>query len=685
MDPPRRCIPRAGEVEAMRPDAGIITAVVAATGRLDVVSWAASTPLILALLISAAVSWGAEDAPPPSGVPLSGQRDRVFDQLDTNRDRRLSVEEYVGDHPQADLRRRDFKLFDFSGDSSLTRVEFAAIPGIGPPEQRGAIPDPYDGLLEQAVDAMDQSYDGWDQRQAEQMNSTFFAINFAASLATDNRRRLDREIVSQADPNGDHMVTRDEAKRFLEIQLGIRWVDGTRLRLGNGRVVNFARFLRSDANSDDVVSKSEFVTHWWRAETAEEDFNSLDRNGDDKLTLSEFARADGPNIVDPVLTFRKADTDLDALLDADELTAATPDYRANLISSTLRGFDGNQDGKISLNEYLLSMLGNYNYPWNSLPRDDNNDQRLSFEEFVFFGDRSLFQLQRRYFFHRLDVDADQRLSGGEFEFKLKSVNSLTRYDIGSGEAVVLFRQREFPSCGSPSVSADGKWILFDAASIEGISKTRVMKMTADGQDVQDLCDGLMPSWSPDGSQFACSRYTGGSGVWIVAADGGAKKRVSDGWAAQWSPDGKSIAFTRNNSLCVYDVQSEEIRVVLEKNAHPYQYIFWNMSWSPDSKQMVFKGRLTNKQEIAIVNMTGKPDLERMFASEKHLAPDLAWSPDGRRILFSMHSPKTNKNQIHQLAPGSDQPELLPGLSDDQSWGSVGFSPDGKWLVLSSTD
>ena len=393
----------------------------------------------------AAVSFAVEDS--PAG---SGETDRAFEQLDTNHDRRLSVEEYVADRQQPEVRRRDFKLFDFSGDSSLTRVEFAAIPGIGPASQRGPIPDPYEGLLDRAVEAMDQSYDGWDERPTEQMNSTFFAINFAASLATDNRRRLDREIVSQADPNGDHMVTRDEAKRFLEIQLGIRWTDGTRLRLGNGRVVNFTRFLRSDSNSDDLLTKQEFVTHWHRPETADEDFKGLDRNGDKRLTLTEFSRPDGPNVVDPVLAFRKADTNLDAMLDGDELAAATPDYRVNLITSTLSGFDENQDGKLSLSEYLLSMLGNFNYPWNALPVDENNDHQLSFEEFVFFGERSLFQLQRRYFFHRLDVDNDQRLSDAEFQLKFKSVHSLVRYDIETRQSVEIFRHANFPVAVRPA-------------------------------------------------------------------------------------------------------------------------------------------------------------------------------------------------------------------------------------------
>lgn len=290
------------------------------------------------------------------------KRDAAFRRLDTDGNKRLSSPEYLKRNGEPAVLGRDFKLFDTSEDGSLSRAEFASIPGFGTPSQRGSMPDPFEGLLEQAVIAMDEAYDGWDSNPDQTMNSTFFAINFAASLATDNRRRLDREIVSQADPDGDHMVTREEAKRFLEIQLGIRWTTGQRLRLGNGRVVNFARFLKLDTNADNVISKREFTENWWSPETDAKDFRAMNRDGDNEITLTEFAAADGPNIVDPIISFRKADTNFDARLDESELAEATSTYRRkNLVSSSLSGFDDDDDGKLSLDEYRLSMLGNYNY------------------------------------------------------------------------------------------------------------------------------------------------------------------------------------------------------------------------------------------------------------------------------------------------------------------------------------
>ncbi len=619
-----------------------------------------------------------------SAERLAQLRRAAFTVLDQDADRQLSEEEYLKRGGDARVLRRDFKLFDFNGDKKLSQSEFDMTPSSGKPRQRGPMPDPYDGLLEQAIEALDEAYDGWNNRTTEQMNSTFFAINFAASLSTDNRRRLEREIVAQADPNGDHSVTREEAKRFLEIQLGIRWTTGNKLRLENGRVVNFARFLRSDANSDDVISKQEFIETWWRPQTAEADFEAADRDNDGRITLREFTRVDGPNIVDPIEDFRKADTNFDALLDKHELRDSTPGFRQSLISSSLSGFDENGDGKLSLSEFRLSMLGNHNYSWGSIPKDDNDDSFLSFEEFVFSNKRSLFQLHRRFYFHRHDLDRDNKLSADEFEFKSKAIHSLVMISLEDGVSREVYRRREFPTCGSPAVSNDGKWIAFDVTPSQGISKARILKMTPDGKNVHNLTDGLMPSWSIDGERFACSRYEGGSGIWIMKADGTPEKRIADGWAAQWSPDGKSIAYTNDNSLRVYDVDSEETRVVLAKGEHPYQYIFWNMAWSPDSKRMVFKGRLPNKQQLAIVNMTGAPDLKTYHATDRQIGADLAWSPDGKRIVFNLNTPEKKKALLYEFSPeGDGTPIRMKEVGEERAVTSVCFSPDGKWLIYAT--
>jgi TolB protein len=607
-----------------------------------------------------------------------------FAALDHNNDKRLSQSEYVElDSANSKLLIRDFRLFDGNGDGYLSPSDFASMLPGDKGTRRGPMEDPWERILDRAIEAMDESYDGWHHRKDETVDSTTFSINYIASISTDGRRRLDRGLLLQADPNQDRKVSRDEAKRFLELQLGIRWIPGDRLRKPSGCVVDVVEFLRLDSNQDNQISREEFIDQWWNGSDGQAVFQQLDDDRNDALTLGEYGDPRGPNLHDPIELFRRADTNLDALLDVAELNAAVPRQRGYLIKSNLSGFDADGDEKLSLSEYRLSMLANFNEPWQIVPKDDDRDQSLSFEEFK-FGSRNPFGLQRRYYFHKLDTDGDNLLSDSEFEFQRHKLYSLYRISVDGEDAREIYRNQDFPICSSPAVSPDGEWILFDATPPEGSNRTQIVLMTSEGQDARDLSDGLMPTWSKDGTQFACSRYEGGSGVWIMNLDGTPHKRIDDGWAAQWSPDGRTIAYTNDNSVRVYDVESGQTRIVLPKGSTPYRYVYWNMAYSPDSKRLVFKGKLALGHEIAIVNVAGEPELRRRFRSNEEMGSDFGWAPDGRRILFNMHSRQHGKSLIFQIDPdGVDPPKIVPEAMTTLPWQSICFSPDGNWMVLAT--
>ena len=435
---------------------------------------------------------------------------------------------------QAKKRRRDFELFDADGDQKLSAAEFSGTPS-----------DPFADMLADAVSAMDESFGGWQFRSDEKVDTNTFVINYAASIS-DGTRRLDRRLIQDADSNRDRQVSREEAFRFLQSQLAIRWIGGQWLRFDDGRVIDFGEFVRSDTNHNLELDQYEIAPQKARL---------LDADSDRKVTLNEYANVDGPNVRDPVQDFLVADANYDGGLDASELRQSVPWHRQRLIDSNLTAFDADGDQRLSLREYRLSMLGNYSLPWGSIPRDENRDRQLSFHEFT-FDDQAYFDLLRRYYFHRLDRDGDGQLSVDEFAFRLQSVYSLYRVAVGgdgdvNGEADDLdriYRDPNFPVVSSPDISNDGKSILFQATPPEGTNRSRIWRVRSDGSGGVDLCDGLMPSWSPDGKRFACSRYEGGSSVWIMKADGTADHRIDDGWSAQWSPDGKSVAYTNDNSI-----------------------------------------------------------------------------------------------------------------------------------------
>ena len=621
---------------------------------------------------------------PPTPAVLTAPPAREFAQYDTDDSGGLSPTELRRAIEKSNRIKRTFQELDTSGDGQVTLQEFLAAAND---EKHNPVAaeeaDPFLRILKRAIEAMDESYDGWQYRPEETVDSTTFTINYNASISPDGQRRLDRGLILHADGDANRKISRDEAVRFLETQLGIRWITGDLLRTDNGDVVDFANFLRCDINKDDVLTKSEFVDTWWNSETDEQNFEAFDLDGNGAVNLSEFARQEGPYLRKPIRSFEAADTNGDKLLSQSELQAAIRTPRKHLVASNIKAFDDDGDKQLSLTEYRVSMLANFNYPWEMRPKDIDRDGLLSYKEFKFHT-RDLFQLQRRYYFHRLDRDGNDKLDPSEFDFEPYKLHSLYRVSVNGENTEEIYRDEKFPVVSSPSVSADGTWVLFDASPPDRSNLTQIMLMKTNGDDVRDVCKGQMPSWSGKGSRFVCCRYEQGASIWIMNTNGTAHKRIDDGWAAQWSPDGKTIAYTNDNSIRLYDVASGKITTALAKGAHRYQYIYWNMSWSPDSRQLAFKGQTETHQEIGILSITGPTNIQKRFSSNESMGEDLAWSPDGKRLLFNMYSPTHRRKLIFQLdVVGSTKPRLVPEINTSMPWTSICFSPDGKWMILAS--
>ncbi len=335
----------------------------------------------------------------------------LFDRLDTSDDGRLTLGEFLQHSGEQEILRRDFRLFDLDDDASHTMVEFNAAAAFVASVPRGAIADPFNALVQNALEAIDESHDHWNLRPTELVNSRRFVTNFLKSISPDGTSSISGRVLQQADPNSDNLVSRTEARQFLQQQLGIRWYRPL-LRRQTGRVANFARFLELDQNRNGSISGAEF------AAKSDDDstFSAHDHDADGRISVLDFVHEDGPNYRDPVAWFRRADTNWDASLDRQELQSASDQDRRHLVESTFSGFDDDGDDRLSLQEYRLSMHGNFNYSWETLPQDQNQDGRLSFDEFQ-FNDYEAFHLQRRLYFHRLDTDQNGTLSGDEFPFR----------------------------------------------------------------------------------------------------------------------------------------------------------------------------------------------------------------------------------------------------------------------------
>lgn len=198
----------------------------------------------------------------------------------------------------------------------------------------------------------------------------------------------------------------------------------------------------------------------------------------------------------------------------------------------------------------------------------------------------------------------------------------------------------------------------------------------------------MPTWSKDGKHLACSRYGGGgvgSGVWIINADGSDHKRIDSGWGAQWSPDGTSIAYTKSGGIWVYDVPTGQSHERLPRGEHPFASIYYNMSWSPDSRRLAFMATSPQRESVlASVSMTGEdPDLQVHFTTPQKINPDITYSPDGKHILFGMNTREVKRSLLYELSVDRDDPPRLIEGTDPavQFIGGVTFTADRSGIIL----
>ena len=669
---------------------------------------------VLHLLIIWVAVFSQVSAEEAAGLAASVRKIRgEFERLDQDQNEQLKLDEFLLLRNNRAELKRDFLLYDFDRSGALSRAEFSSVSGLCPAWIRGSVPDPFSDLLEKAVSALDESYEQWNTRPNEYVNSHSFVANFIGSISPEGKKFVTGRILRQADPDGDGQMTRVDARKFLSYQLGMFWGDGHEIREPTGRVLRLDRFLVADANNDGSVTLDEFTSHGWGTRS-EEEFLRFDVEKDGRLTFGEYRDyRHSENYFDAVEWFRRADRDLSGFLDMMEIEEAAEEARQHLVPSTIEAFDQNHDQLLSLQEFRLSMLGNLNYPWAKRPVDLNRDGVLSYDEFIFHN-TDLFQLQRRFYFHRLDRNRDRRLSPMEFDFNEAKPNAIRMESKDGNRKTVIYQDQRFPVLGLPDVSPDATRMLFHRSSNDPGVGSQVVLSDLKGEVITELCSGKQPSWSADASQFVCARIVGkgvaGKQIWVMAADGRGGRSIGQGTSPRWSPDGKKIAFIHDNGIVLYDTVKEESRVLVPREGHRYTSLGDALVWESDSNRLALLATRPNFTELVLVAIppetkesvsdatlpakaeegqkrTAEVTMEpqRGFASCRSVG-QLSWGADG--IYFAISSNATGgvaKQASLQLwVPAlNGGVKMSPLLSRDFAWKSASVELGGKWYVAVS--
>lgn len=229
---------------------------------------------------------------------------------------------------------------------------------------------------------------------------------------------------------------------------------------------------------------------------------------------------------------------------------------------------------------------------------------------------------------------------------------------------------------TPSLAPDGKavafaarvgpvykiftWVLDDFAATVGSPKQLT---SGDSHDEQ-------PVWSPDGKKIAYLSMKGNEfGLFVIDAQGGQPAKVAELTrrfrlaSPTWSPDSRRIAYCRDGELWVAAVgQGEPVRLAQEG---------WYPAWSPDGGRFAAFVRLP-KGELVLLTDQGKA--EKTLVSGVVAFGQIAWSPDGKRILFKAGSVGGVRGALWVVDAQGGKPEPLRSHGDVHGYVSWSRSP-----------
>ncbi len=257
----------------------------------------------------------------------------------------------------------------------------------------------------------------------------------------------------------------------------------------------------------------------------------------------------------------------------------------------------------------------------------------------------------------------------------------------------------------PALSPDGNQVAFLWDGETRSSFDLYVKLVGPGAPVRltnDQDGKAAPSWSPDGRQIAFVRNHGKdrSALAVIPALGGDERIVTEAWSLGrpvWSPDGNWIVVPRRESRAV---RAALVRVsVATGRATPIgpprpeaaKQTDATPALSPDGRTLAFvRGLNVFAGDIWALPLTkdldpaGEPV---QLTKEGWTATQLAWTPDGKRIVFSTGGGGWSASPGLMVIPASPAPgEKARRLLGGEGGESPTFSRSGSLaFVRSITD